>query len=317
MFMSRKIMLGALGLAVIGCSEPSSDGRDSCEYQRDIPAESLHMVDVLLVVDDSPAMAPFAAASGELALGAAELIERPCNPIGIHLGVVSGDPSQGGLMSGSPPFLTSFDRPDGSSARNFAPSPRDAVSERVATGSAGSDEQQLLAMASQALDGRNPGFRRPDATLVVIFLAASDDRSPESVESYADRLRGFADPDDVLVAATNTPRLDQLVASFAPVRGWSGSLEQQDGVLALFEPLLDCLTPARQPPCLEAVDPNDYECVVLERGPEGERVLPACNSAPTGRPNAGESRHPLIASIGASKRLYSSIEPSTPLREPP
>lgn len=150
-----------------------------CDRFRQNPSPE---VDILLVVDSSEAMA---ARRSRLASAAGSLLEpllKADHPIDVRIGLVSaGDRGEGpmGLLQlvGGQPWLSCTSSGTGRLGCNVGSVQQAAVElgRALRAGSDGSTRSVGLLAASLALDGRNGGFLRSDASLNVVFAAAEDD----------------------------------------------------------------------------------------------------------------------------------------------
>lgn len=159
--------LGVVGLAA--CSE--YDVHEQSYNDVFIQEAEIRLSDVLFVIDDSASMseeqerltANFTAFLDVMAEGDAEW----------QLGVTTTDitATGAGLLRGG----------------IFSPETPDLVAEvgaAVAVGNDGSRDEAGLEAAALALDGRNPGFVRPDAELHVVVFSDEEDVSPGEVPDY-------------------------------------------------------------------------------------------------------------------------------------
>lgn len=200
--------------------------------RREIPLDSNQSFDILFVIDDSPAMAPFAT---KLAGNEREMIQvlTPLFGPDLHVGVVTADPTDGGKLretaSVAGNYLTTAIQFDFTVQTNVTGPLDDAFVALADVGSTGSTSIQPLAMAQAALaPGANPGFRRDDAHLGIVFITAGDDSSPGAVTDYAQALKQLvpADPSNIVVSiasgpcstsslsAPDAPRLTAFAAQF-------------------------------------------------------------------------------------------------------
>lgn len=237
-----------LTACVAAPSEPSMPPSTSRAVHLDVPVWSRAPLDLLFVIDDSPAMAPFQAGlATSFATFASMLENSPGGVPDLHAGVITADPSDGGVARGAPQvtggFLSTVPRLDGSREQNFSGTLRDALVTAAGVGTRGAEIMQPLAMIQRALDGNpaNAGFLRDNAYLAVVVITAREDRSAGSVAAYASFLQRLkTDPARVIVsAAFNTepgsqactaeaaPRLAELLAQF-PYRSSLASLCSTD-----------------------------------------------------------------------------------------
>ncbi len=208
-------------LAIIGCTnenafseQPGSDTWTQADNDR---------VDILFVVDDSGTMAQEQAI---LAAGFTSFAQQlHDSQTRFHLGVITtsfryDDPDRGKLVApeGEDLFLTE-------QSPNYA----QRFAERAQVGTSGSDFEKGLDAAAYALSPAialdvNPGFSRPEARLLIIFVSDEEDCSDGGaigteylddgevcyqqrellvpVEEYVTQFRGLReDPEDVVVTA--------------------------------------------------------------------------------------------------------------------
>jgi hypothetical protein len=133
--------------------------------------------DVVFVVDDSASMAEEQAQLAASFAGFVDVLSTTYADF--RLGVTTTDPDAP-AMTGAP---LSPDTPD----------IEDAFIERVAVGTDGSREEQGWLRAFEAMDpATNPGFRRPGASLVVVFFSDEDDHSGGAVQGYVDGMAQLA-----------------------------------------------------------------------------------------------------------------------------
>ncbi len=126
--------------------------------------------DVLFVVDDSASMTEEQANLGANFAAFVELLGD--TTADYRIGVTTTDPAGGGVLRG--PVIT--------------PEADDVVAAfqaQVAVGTAGSRDEQGLAMGGLALRADvNPDFRRDDSVAHVVFVSDEDDHSPSEVQAY-------------------------------------------------------------------------------------------------------------------------------------
>ncbi|MEP6860000.1 MAG: hypothetical protein ABJE66_05235 [Deltaproteobacteria bacterium] len=216
-------VLGVMAFAACGDNTelmPVDTVGTSRVLRRSVPLASNQTFDILFVIDDSPAMAPFAT---QLAANEREMIQLLTPMFGpdLHLGVITADPADGGKLRATTgaDFLTTAIQFDFSVQTNVSGPLADAFVALADVGSAGGATTQPLAMAQAALAlGANPGFRRDDAHLGVVFMTAGDDSSPGAVSDYANALHQLGtDPSDVAVGIASGPcNTSSLSAPEAP-----------------------------------------------------------------------------------------------------
>lgn len=289
-----------------------------CEVRQDVLAHPNPTLDVLFVIDDSPAMAAHQTA---LATNLRRWVNVLDNIEGglpsVHIGVVSADPNKGGRLlnaptsSGCPTPTGSFvvDHSDpwwmcgsDSSARcgekNYDAGLGDVLGCIGELGASGPATQQPLAMAVKALDGSvpaNSGFLRAEADLFIVVVGASDDHSPGSVASYAEQLAALADGDRWMSVATvapeGAPRIEALADELAGSKISIDAADWSDALATAASWYAQVLALS----CIEGADPTDVEisepglqlsCVASsmdERTGVAEIVEP-CQMAADGQP---------------------------------
>lgn len=154
---------------LLGCQEY---GYTEARFEEVFFQEDLESVaDILLVIDDSPSMAEEQELLGQNFQAFVEVVEGTYADY--RAGVVTTDVSTeaAGVLQGA--LIT----PD---TEDLAQAFLDAVT----VGATGSRDEQGLQAAELALDGRNPGFVRADATLHVVVFSDEDDHSPQEVTDH-------------------------------------------------------------------------------------------------------------------------------------
>lgn len=282
-------------LALAGCTDeppPAGDPVTSFVETKDIPLYLNTRIDLLFVIDSSPAMAgaerkllgdyPAMVASLSMALGG----ELP----DVHIGVTTADVlDQGRLRRGT--FLSSTPRFAWRREANYEGPIADAFLGLAAVGTSGSARVQLFDAALQALSPAvNPGFVRPDANLGIVFLTTRDDQSATSVDELVRGLRSRkTDPSKVSVmgafgacatsdvTATDAPRLAALVDQF-PNRSAHATI--CDDLRPLMEPAKHFLFPVYGTACMEPPLATPYDCSSWLVDPDTgeELVLSRCSA---------------------------------------
>ncbi len=269
-----------LALLAGACVERDTDGTQEPPVTSHVatfewPLGLYRDVDVLFVIDDTPAMAPFVARTQAMLHDLD--IQWPVPP-DLHLGVTTADPSDGGALRSATSvhgaFLADEMAPDWwSRTANHDGTIGDDAAKLGAVGTAGASNTPL-AVIDAALA---TGLRRPNAPLAVIIVSASDDASSDAPETYAARLRdAMTDPNDVvvgIVAPASAPRLDAFAAAF-PHRATTVALDAStyDGVLSLVGQLERSDLAAR---CIDT--PLELDCTVEIVQRDGiVQDVPAC-----------------------------------------
>ncbi|HEX4421902.1 MAG TPA: hypothetical protein VH165_28515 [Kofleriaceae bacterium] len=305
--------LGPVWLACAACAaEPAAPlapvlASQTLHIDRAVPSRPA--LDLLFVVDSSPAIAPRSAAvAARIAALVTALDRSPGGLPDLHAGVVTGDPADDGVLRALPDgarFVRSAPRLDGSRDQSIDGALGDALGALATSGGAdaGATPQQPLAMAARALgQPANAGFVRDAAALAIVVISAGDDGSPGAVDGYAGAL-AEARPDATQLmiaawaggaangpacAAVATPRLDQLLARFpdrssatplcdagadATDTATPALIEQTDQV-ALGAPCVEVALADRDP----ARDGTQAECAVTLATPDDAVVIPACDA---------------------------------------
>jgi hypothetical protein len=287
----RVVLILAL---VAACTQPAGDDEPpvaSHVESFEVPGQAPPQLDLLIVVDDTPAMAAYAERTAALLHGFDDLWAVnawPPRP-DLHVAVATADPAEAGQVrtasSVHGAFLVDESTLDYlARTGNHDGALGDAVAALGAVGTAGSASQPLAA-ARAALEA-NPDFLRPDAYLAIVIVTAHDDASSDAVADVAAWAKALkADPTEIVVsvvAPASAPRLDELLGSF-PNRSARVSIDDADyaPAVALLTELykvalgLQCLdTPLDLDPALPG---DQYDCTIELAYRDGtRRVVPAC-----------------------------------------
>ena len=289
-------VLGVMAFAACGDNTDPTLAGTSRVFRREFPTDTNQSFDVLFVIDDSPAMAPFAT---KLSANAREMIGilTPMFGPDLHVGVVTTDPADAGRLrsttsiAGS--FLTTSIQFDFSVQTNATGAPDDAFVALADVGATGSSGIQPLAMAQAALaPAANPGFRRDDAHLGIVFITAGDDSSPGTVADYAQAFKQVvSDPSDLVVSiasgpcstsslsAPDAPRLTSFAAQFPNRAVQVGVCD--DSLADLVKIEFQLIKTAIGDQCIDAPLVMPPECSFwLERAATSEqRIIEPCPSS--------------------------------------
>lgn len=175
-----------------------------------LPQKAAAKTDVLWVIDNSGSMA---AEQQKLAARFGSFFQQLIvSGVDHHTAVVTTDPAEGGALRSFSGVVEGCDRcavlDRGVSCDDVDGSCDAAVVFRdlVQPGTDGTSFEQGFAQAVLALDGRNPGFLRDDASLFVIFVSDEDEGSVDGepvrrVQRELEALKGRGNENLVTVAA--------------------------------------------------------------------------------------------------------------------
>ncbi|HEY4182796.1 MAG TPA: hypothetical protein VGM90_38460 [Kofleriaceae bacterium] len=274
-------------LALVGCTDAAAihtpDPLDSSAVEyKDIPLYMNASVDVLFVVDDSPAMAPYLAHLAAAARPLAQTITGGHVQPDVHIGVVTGDPADAGRLQGNR-MLVDESRWNWQRVRNYDGTLPDNFAGLFDVGASGAATRSLFSAATRAVaQTTNAGFLRDNAYLVIVFVTAGDDASSIDVEATAAAIKALKpDPTRILVSAalgSDSPRLTALLDQF-PNRSARVSLDDHDmtGLLALIDQAYRVNLGA---PCIEGrlVEPYEIAASLVNPATGQEVLYPACGS---------------------------------------
>lgn len=310
----------ALGIAaLIGCTDPAPDNPspDGVSHVVTFDYGALSVaakLDVLVVVDSSPAIAPHRDRLVASYHRFAEVFESFGGLPDLRLGVVTADlggpncgPGDGaafrraGVVAGD--FLVDFPTSSSTRERNYGGDLGIAITALADAGSTGCATVQPLAAMKQALEGPS-GFRRPNAYLAVVFVSAADDASPIAVDDAVTFLKATSDDPSTLMisviggdgtCATPATRLRSFADQF-PDRNLFTSIcaPEHQGALAIIG---TAYRTSLVQPCIDSaladVDPVEpgaqFDCTVSDVYPDAsgidiEEPLAACDAVQTNRP---------------------------------
>jgi hypothetical protein len=294
-------------------------------------------VDLLVVMDDSPAMGPFAGGVRARLPGMLRALSL-ASPAHYHIGVITSDTYRR-------PLIDFIDVDQVTGRNNLAPGEdlETAFLRLTDVGTSGAQDTEPLEASWRALmdaSQREGGFLREEALLIVLFIAATDDGSPGPDSKYISFFGGPGgikrNPLDVAVYAIDgfdercappASRLNRVVLAMpAPhLRRQVTSLCADDysGALAVLSEQILC---ACVPSCLYAplTSVESPDCVVYQRthlrdGSLAVRPLPPCSPAgpPCWRFTTSPQCAPICAHEGdPAQRLLFEIDRG-PDRDPP
>ena len=283
--------LAILGLVACGSSSPELPAVTSHVIVRDVPQQGQAQLDVLVVIDDSPAMAGFHAnvvANAPTLIGVLEALPGglPDTRIAVTTADVADDGAFRTTNGMTEPYLGASEQVDGTRDVNFSTGTlADAFGKLVEVGSSGGTAKPL-AMAKRALE-IHPKFLRADAVLAVIVISATDDATDITASVKALKtdvaniiVSAVAVPDGGCTfdgaTASATPGIRAFLDQF-PNRGTFVTLCQADysEVLLLIAQLEKTTLGVA---CLTAMT---VECTAVDRlDGVDQALLPVCGSAP-------------------------------------
>ncbi len=241
-------------------------------------------MDVLVVIDDTSAAAPYADRLATLPSVLEQTYASTARgTVDMHIGVTTDGtlrrlPAMGAAFAS---IRTDFDL---LRITNFTGTLSDALTPVMDVGSDSDRPYQPLAAVRRVIEENPDGFLRPDASLGIVIISASDDASPDAAIDYAASLRlAKSDPAQIEIlgiTASPSPRLDELLARF-PARSFVEPIANGDYpvLLTKLELLIRSILPGT---CLHAsdVDPEtpgaQYDCTVTTWIRGAPHVLPPC-----------------------------------------
>lgn len=302
-------VLIACALLTGACSEPPPPAGPevtSKTSRQSRPWYVNRQIDMLFVVDNSPAMTPHVTRlQQDFARYMQVLASVPSGLPDLHIGVVTGCTETGVLeTNGAPvtgPYLSDIRQADDSRLRNYTGTLETVFPQMAGVGDQGCTEQRPLEAMQRALSNsiENAGFVRKHAYLVVVFVSATDDMSPGSIASYGQFLRDVkvdslnvivdaviapTAPVDPTCDAQPAPRVRSLLTEF-PERSVEASICAEDSstVLSLIPQLIKFLLIG--PPCwgtLADLDPDEpgrqVGCAAWIESESYEATLPECST---------------------------------------
>jgi hypothetical protein len=253
-------------------------------------------IDILFVIDNSPAMEPL---QDRMRAGYRQIADRLSHMTGgalpnVHIGVTTTDVRDQGRLRGGT-YLADEAKFFATRERNYLGNFEDAFLELADVGTGGVTRIEPIEAAQRALSAQvNPGFVREPAILAIVFLTAGDDQGSLDI---AEAARGVttlkSDPSKIVLGgafgtcdAAGTPRLDALFERF-PNRGFHTSLcaeDLGDGLQLLPQMFKQTLEGAciQQPLDLDPELPgSQHECTSWITSPDtGESIrFPECSTA--------------------------------------
>jgi hypothetical protein len=259
-----------------GCvAESTTPPGESHSIQFDWQGRRAPQVDVLFVVDDTAAMAPYR--DKVLGLGPVAAWSFGAYPFGmpdLHVAVAK---TSGTELS----MITDVHNNDGSRRTSYEGELGSVLSTMLDVGSSSQQAPQPLATIERAL--AETDFIRPDTHLMTVTITANDDHSLDSVDHYVELLK--ARPREGLVTGVfpaDAPRLQTFQSAFDPYHFGYSTTPDADNWSRTFAPLTNFTVDFIEE-CFWDPLPQPYECSVSMIDDLGhEEVLPPCDDTTTG-----------------------------------
>ncbi|HEX5062281.1 MAG TPA: hypothetical protein VFV99_23080 [Kofleriaceae bacterium] len=296
--MTRLLPAIAVTLGTVACvdtppfAEPEVD--QSRVEVRELPASPLSKLDVLIVVDDSIAMAPYRdrvqALSSMLTDTLANFAEGWAN---VRIAVTTNDGKLRRVPTTNAPYAIDAREYDFTHRANYIGRLAETVAAMVDVGVDGTGPSQPLAAMVHALE-TNSQFLRDDSAFAVLMIGASDDASPFTVDEYVNWMKrltgGFWRRRVVVVGLypESAPRIAEYFrgiheVGFAKPIDYDGDLRLALVNLLVFDRWTDLVGS----PCLEStpllLDPSAaddrYDCTMSVDLERGLVAVPQCDRA--------------------------------------
>jgi hypothetical protein len=291
------VMRWFLVLALVGCTQtdPIEPQVTSGAIRKQIPISVNRKLDVVFVIDNSPAMAPYLD-NVRANLGRFITTLRNNGLPELRLGVVTTSVSDDGALRGTSglagTFVIDVVGPDGERVRNYDGELESVFARLSDVGTTGGTAAPLHAVRRAFENPANNNFLRENAFTAVFVISPSDDRAELVTDTEQFLKQLHADPTKVIVggALGDTPQLHAFLDRF-PNRSTRASIADPDWaakVFALVQPIarttlgspciegplldLEVLTPGLQP-----------ACAVWYTFPSGGEVLRPCIDGLNGR----------------------------------
>lgn len=280
-----------LAAALVVCAaciddDETTTGLDGVSHVdwHELPGRGPQQTDLLFVIDDSIAMAPYQDRLAALPANVAEqLAAHGIGRLDLRIAVTSNDGvlRTNGSIGGS--FLTMRAEYDLSHTTNFSGTLEEALRPLLNVGVDATGPSTPLAAVRRVIEENPDGFLRPNAYLAIVVVSAADDASPDSATEYA-QLATSTKPDPAAVSVGGivvqpAPRLDAFFAEF-PYRNGVVSIDDADYAPAFAKLIFERETLAL--PCMRAadVDPDapgaQYDCTFTLIMGDSERVIGEC-----------------------------------------
>ncbi len=303
----KHLAVACLALAACVAEPPPPAGEQVTSFveQKVVPMFYNAKIDILFVIDSSPAMA--AAQQKLIADYRAMMRTLSQSAIGelpdVHIGVTTADAvDQGRLRRAS--FLSDAPRFGWNRERNYGGRLDDGFVDLASVGATGHARVQPLDAVLRALSPSvNPGFVRDEAYIEIVILTAADDQSTTAVADVVHALKSFkTDPGKILVTgafgacakdgvtATEAPRLAAFLEQFPNRNAHTTLCEDLTPLVAISSQLLKY---AIGEPCMEAKLARPFECSGWLADPTSRDTIPMFECSATNTDRCWEIRSEL------------------------
>jgi hypothetical protein len=277
---------------LVGCMDaPEANGPSvtSGVVRKQLPMYVNRQVDVLLVVDNTPAMAPH----GNVLRANLRRFAEALRAFDLHLGVITADPADDANLRGTAGLEGSFiadtvGTMPGQRVRNYTGDLADVIERLGDPGTQGAASSPLA--AAKRFFEKDGTFQRA-RTSTAIFIITANDLPDEAIATYVTAFKSqVTDPSHLIVGGVTGPgdRLDLFLDQFpdrnararitdedwSPVTDLLGALVRTHlGAACIEGPLLDG----------DPVAPGiQHVCNAWFDYPGGTELLRSCRTAPDG-----------------------------------
>jgi hypothetical protein len=248
---------------------------ESHSIQFDWPTRGVPRLDLLFVVDDTPALTPHRQRIRDLGpFTAWALRDYTAGMPDVNIAVATS--------TGSPlRIISDVHNNDGSRRTSYEGELGDVLANMLDVGSASTSAPQPLATIEHALSETD--FVRPNTSFMTVTISGEDDHSLDSVSHYVDAMKAhdrYATATGVFPASAS--RLDAFHEAFDPWGyGFHVPLDSTDWSRTM-SPITDIIIDFWEP-CFYYERPVEpYDCAISMIENDVETVLPPCSVTPTG-----------------------------------
>ena len=290
-----RLLVLVLLASCVAASEPIEPQVTSGVMRKQIPMAVNRQLDLLFVIDSSPAMAPYAdTVRTNLGRFVDVLRNQPAGFPDLRLGVVTTDLADDGRLRGTTGltgnFIVDTIAADGTRLHNYAGELSDVLARMTDVGTAGGPAQPLVAARRALENPMNRSFLRDNAYTAIYWITATDAADTDLVgyEQFFKQLH--VDPSKVIVAGVlgDGSRMPAFLDRF-PNRSARASIAALDWT-SVFEIITQTYKTTLGSPCIEGplldVDPvmpgPQYECAAWIDYEIGGAVLRPCDGTLTG-----------------------------------